>query len=195
MSSFQVQLNNFVNVIIDLFSNEINYEFKIRKALFNLSKQQNVFADFFAQWLKYRRKTIDVFAFVNVKVRIHYDARYISLLLKVDDYVYFRLHQSYQLSNRFNRKISQQRCDFFFVKRRVERFAYELNLFFIWRIHFVISMTQLKFVSFDKNSYHRFKFSHFDVVEMKNDTSKYQFYEIEKIVDKRIRKYNRINVI
>ena len=107
LSSFQTQLNNFVNVIIDLFSNEINYEFKIRETLFNLSKQQNAFADFFAQRLKYRRKTIDVFAFVNVKVKIHYDARHISLLLKVDDYVYFRLHQDYQLSNRFNRKISQ----------------------------------------------------------------------------------------
>ena len=56
-------------------------------------------------------------------------------------------------------------------------------------------MTQLKFVSIDENFYRRSKFNHFDVVEMKNDISKYQFYEIEKIVDKRIRKYNRTNVI
>ena len=58
----------------------------------------------------------------------------------------------------------------------------------------MIFITQLKFVSFDENFYHRSKFNHFDVVEIKNDTSNYQFYEIEKIVDKRIRKYNRTYV-
>ena len=94
-----------------------------------------------------------------------------------------------------NRKISRQRCDFFFVKWRVERFAYELNLSSIWCVYSVILMTQLKFVSIDENSYRRLRFSHFDVVEMKNDTSNFQFYEIKKIVDKRIRKYNRIYVI
>ena len=53
----------------------------------------------------------------------------------------------------------------------------------------------MKFISFDENFYRRSKFNYFDVVEIKNDTSNYQFYEIEKIVDKRVRKYNRTNVI
>ena len=131
LSFLQTQFNNVVNVIIDLSFNEINYDFKIRNAFFNLSKQKNVFVDITIQRLKYRRKTIDVFVFVNVKIKIHYDTRHISLFFKIDDYAYFRLHQNYQLSNRFNRKISQQRCESFFIKRRVERFAYELNLFFI----------------------------------------------------------------
>ena len=130
LSSLQIQFNNFVNVVIDLSFNEINYDFKTRDAFFNLSKQsKQSFENLAIQRLKYRREATDVIVFVNVKIKIHYDARHISLLLKTDDYVYFRLHQDYQLSNRLNKKTSQQRCDFFLVKRRVERLAYELNLF------------------------------------------------------------------
>ena len=196
LSSLQIQFNNFVNVVIDLSLNEINYDFKIRDALFNLSNQSKTIsvADFSIQRLKYRREAADVSVFVNVKVKIYYDARHTSLFLKIDDYAFFRLHQNYQLFDRFNKKTSQQRCDFFFIKRRVERLIYELNLLFVWRVHSVISVTQLKFVSSDENFYRRSRFSHFDVVEMKNDTFDNQFYEVEKLVDKRTRKYNRTNV-
>ena len=90
--SLQVQFNNSVNASIDLSSNEINYDFKIRDALFSLSKQQNVVVDFSAQRLEYRREAANVFAFANVKIKIYYNARHISLLFKADDYVYFRLH-------------------------------------------------------------------------------------------------------
>ena len=58
----------------------------------------------------------------------------------------------------------------------------------------MISIAQLEFVSTDENFYRRSRFSHSDAVEMKNDTLDNQFYEIEKIVDKRIRKYNRTYV-
>ena len=36
LSTFQTQMNNFANVVIELSTNEINYEFKIREALSNL---------------------------------------------------------------------------------------------------------------------------------------------------------------
>ena len=55
-------------------------------------------------------------------------------------------------------------------------------------------MTQLKSIFFDENSYQRFRFNHFEIVEMKNDTLEYQFFEIEKLITKRIRKYNRTYV-
>ena len=84
----------------------------------------------FAQRLKYRRKTIDVIVFVNIKTKIYYDVKHVSLMLKTNNYVYLRLHHDYQLFDRLNKKISQQRCDFFFVKRYVDRLTYELNFFF-----------------------------------------------------------------
>ena len=55
-------------------------------------------------------------------------------------------------------------------------------------------MTQLKSILFDENSYQRFKLNHFEIVEMKDDTLEYQFFEIEKLIAKRIRKYNRTYV-
>ena len=194
LSIFQIQMNNFVNVIIDLSTNEINYEFKIRETLSSLIIEKKI-VDLFAQRLKYHRETINIIIFINIKTKIYYDVWHVSLMFKTNDYVYLRLHHDYQLLDRFNKKISQQRCDFFFVKRRVDWLIYELNFSFVWRVYLVISITQLKLVLFDENLYQRARFNYFEIVEIKNDTLEYQFFEIEKLIIKRIRKYNRIYVI
>ena len=112
MSIFQIQINNFANVIIDLSTNEINYEFKIRETLSNLIIEKKI-VDLFAQRLKYRRETINITIFVNIKTKIYYDVRHVLLMFKINDYVYLRLYHDYQLFNRFNKKINQQRYDFF----------------------------------------------------------------------------------
>ena len=130
LSIFQIQINNFANVIIDLSTNEINYEFKIRETLSNLVIEKKI-VDLLVQCLKYCRETIDITIFVNVKTKIYYDVRHVSLMFKTSDYVYLRLYHDYQLFDRFNKKINQQRCDFFFVKRRVDRLIYELNFSFV----------------------------------------------------------------
>ena len=67
----------------------------------------------FAQRLKYRRETIDITTFVNVKTKIYYNVRHVLLMLKTNDYVYLRLHHDYQLFDRFNKNINQQCYDFF----------------------------------------------------------------------------------
>ena len=91
--SLQTQLNNSVNVATNLTLNEINYDFKIREALFNLTKQK--ITNLSTQRLKYWQKATNASTFANVKAKIYYDARHISLLLKLDDYVYLRLHHEY----------------------------------------------------------------------------------------------------
>ena len=77
-------MNNFANVIIDLSTNEINYELKIREALSNLIIEKKI-VDLFAQRIKYRRETIDVIIFVNVKTKIYYDVQHVSLKFKTND--------------------------------------------------------------------------------------------------------------
>ena len=89
-------MNNFVNVIIELSINKINYEFKIRETLSSLIIEKKTI-DLFAQRLKYCRETINVTTFVNVKTKIYYDARHVLLMFKTNDYVYLRLHHDYQL--------------------------------------------------------------------------------------------------
>ena len=84
--------------------------------------------DIFNQRLKYQQKTADVTIFVNVKIKIYYDVKHQFIFFRFDDRVYLRLHQNYKFFDNHNRKMFNQRCEFFIVKRRVERLAYELNL-------------------------------------------------------------------
>ena len=123
-------MNNFANIIINLLANEINYEFKKRETLSSLIIEKKI-VDLLAQRLKYRREIVNVTIFVNIKTKIYYDAQHVFLILKIQNYVYLRLHHVYQLFDRFNKKINQQRCDFFLVKRRVDRLIYELDFSFI----------------------------------------------------------------
>ena len=111
----QIQLNNSINIITNLAFNEINYNFKIREVLSSLTKQK--ITNLSTQRLKYKQETKNVSNFVNVKIKIYYNVQHISLLFKLDDYVYLRLYHEYQLSKRFNKKIFQQRYDLFLIKR------------------------------------------------------------------------------
>ena len=125
----QIMLNNSINVIIDLSFNEIIYDFKIRDAFIEIVNSEiSVNLNFAALRLKYKKKVVDVIAFVNAKVKIYYDARHTFLLLNVENYVYLRLYHEYHLPNRSNKKLFQQRCESFLMKKRVKRLAYELDL-------------------------------------------------------------------
>jgi hypothetical protein len=78
------------------------------------------------------------------------------------------------------------------VKRRVDRLTYELDLSTRWNIHSIISMTQLKSVSED--SYKRDKSHYLDSVFVEDDTQTRKFYEIEQILAKRTRQYEKIKM-
>ena len=150
--------------------------------------------DLSAQRLKYRRKAVDVIVFVNAKFKIYYDVKHTSLLLNFDDYVYLRLHHEYQLFDKLNKKLSQQRCEFFLIKKRVKRLVYELDFFSTWRVHSIMFVAQLESI-FDDDSYHRFKSKHSNAMKIENDTSNYRFYEMKKLIAKRQRKYNKTLII
>ena len=191
-SFIQAQLNNAFNVVTNLSSNEINYDFKVKDTLISLNNIITANSvDLSIKRLEYRQEAIDVIAFVVVKSKVYYDVKHTFILLKVDEYVYLRFHQDYQLSSKSNRKFSQQRCEFFKIIRRMKRLIYEFELSSAWRIHLVVFIVQLEFVFVEVDFYQRFRFHHFDSIEMKNDTDEYKSYEIEKLVVKRQRKYNK----
>ena len=62
-------------------------------------------------------------------------------------------------------------------------------------MHPLVSVVQLKPLPSEENLYRRFHFNHFPAVEMENDIFYNQSYKIRKLIDKRIRKYNRIEII
>ena len=74
--------------------------------------------------------------------------------------------------------------------------TYELNFSSRWQIHSIVFVTQLELTSSKKNFYNRFKLDYANEIEIKN-MSNIVFeknYEIEIIVDKKQRKYNKIVV-
>ena len=108
-------------------TNEVNYDFKIRDVL-SINSIESKSINVAKQRLEYKQEVVDTITFVNTKAKIYYDVRYQSLLLKTKDKIYLRLYQKYQLSEKFNKKIFQQRYDLFLIKRRVYRLIYELDL-------------------------------------------------------------------
>ena len=124
-----------------------------------------------------------------------YDARHVFLLFKSNEKTYFRLHHEYILLNKFNRKLFNQRCDFFLIQKRVDRFVYQLTLFFQWKIHSVISITQLKFYS-NENSYQRFKSNYFDEIKIKklSNTTSEKNYEMKNLINRRQKTFDKTAV-
>ena len=127
LPSLQTQLNNSLNAITELSLNEVIYEFKVRKLMFVIDSQK-LSKVIHERRLEYQREVIDATTFANAKVKMYYDAKHQLILFNFDDRVYLRLHQDYNLSDRSNRKMFNQRCELFIVKRRVDKLAYELNL-------------------------------------------------------------------
>ena len=137
LSLIQTQLNNSLNASIDLTSNEICYEFKIRDHLMTLfvEKIKKEFEDSkklkkMLNETKFKncQEAIDAIIFVNVKFKKIFNRRHKSLMLQSKEEVFLRLNKNYKLFAKVNSKLSQQKNDFFTIKKRVEKNAYKLKL-------------------------------------------------------------------
>ena len=150
----QTNFNNSFNAIIDLTFNELMYDFRMKNRLIAISKKidekfmtNEIFKNFLnAIRLRMRQKAIDAVTFKNVKAKLIHDKRYKSLFMKKRNKIYLKLHKKYKLSKIINSKFSNQRCESFLVKRRVNKLTYELKLSSKWKIHSIISMTQFESV-------------------------------------------------
>lgn len=131
-----MSFNNFLNAFTNQFSNEICYDFKIRKTIYviiaikNLNKNVKTQLDNFeAKRFRYRQEVANVIFYVSILFKIKYDFMHTSLLLKANDRAFFRLHCDYTLlDDKHNKKLNNQRIGLFLVKRRISRLAYELDL-------------------------------------------------------------------
>ena len=208
LSTLQFRLNNNINAIIDKIFNEIIFDFLSREVIIaiinvsiDLKKSFTItlidFKSFERDRFVFWKKISNVIFFAIVKIKITYDFRHQILKFNFDDQVYLRLHRDYFLLNKHNFKLSNQRIDSFLIKRRVERLVYEFDLSFQWRIHSIILIAQFEFISSSNDSYHRFRFDHSNVVKIEDifNTKYEKSYEIKKLVDRRVRTFDRIFVI
>lgn len=114
--------------------------------------------------------------------------------LKKNEKVYFKFHSEYMLPKKNNRKLSNQRCESFFMKRHVNKFVYKIKLPSRWKIHSVISIAQLKFAN-GVDPYDKKKPHYPDAIEMKKDIKFEKSYKMKKMMSKRIKIYDKISVI
>ena len=176
----QTTLNNSVNVIIELSSNKIIYEFRTNDVLvmlFDLS---------FENWNRLRqvkREEVEkAIVWTNVITKSNYDVKHTIIDLKKNSMLYFRFHRDYIVSELRNRKLTNQRMKSFKILEKIENLTYRLNLSLIMRIHSVIFVAQLKSFSLNDNFYQRSRDDESLLVKIEDDFE--AKYEIEKILNK-----------
>ena len=120
--------------------------------------------------------------------KFNYDRRHILINLTKSFKTYLRLHHNYIILDIFNKKLSQQRVDFLIILNKINILTYRLNLSSMMTIHFVVFVTQLKFLFVVSNSYLRSRFDdkNSSFITTKNDDDFASHYEIENLLNKRM---------
>ena len=107
-----------------------------------------------------------------------------KLTLKFFIYLYF--HQNYTIFNLFNKKLFNQRVEFFKILKTIDNNQiYRLQLFFIMKIYLIIFIAQLKLIISDLNSYNR-KISNFSSIINEYININILLYKIKRLLNKRV---------
>lgn len=155
------------------------------------------------QQVLFRREAADALDFANARAKLRYDRSHTHLEFKVGDKAYLRLHRGYALPDMPNKKLSNQRAGPFEIIQRVSELAYKLKLPAVMRIYPVVLIAQLEPAETD-DLFDRKRPDHPGPVEMEgaeatdskskeahNGTQSEEVYEVEQILDKRLRKYGK----
>ena len=122
----QIIVNNSLNFIIDLISNEIYYKFKIQNFI-NLLFVENLFAKIFNKFRLILKKEInDVIIFIFIIIKIRYDLKYLSLYFKTKNEFFFKLYYKYFILNFTNQKLFPQRVKSFKILKKIKYLIYRL---------------------------------------------------------------------
>ena len=192
LPSIQAVMNNSTNVSTDVSPNEILYEFKVLKAtdLLNNDVVKTRVEDDIPKTVveeeraMLKKKTENVIAHAQAMFKVRYDFKHKPIDLEADQKIYIKLHRNYFQFDLKSRKYSKQRLKSVSILKKIDRLTYKLKISKTWKIHSVISMTHLKSAFSENDSYEKQKIEP-DSVEI-DDGDDSDFYEIEKIIAKRV---------
>ena len=121
-------------------------------------------------------------------IKFNYDKRHISLNLKKNFKMYLRLYYDYTISNIINKKLLQQRVNFFIFLNKINNLVYRLDFSSIIIIYLVVFVAQLKSLFVNSNFYERSRFDdeNFSSIITKNDDDFALHYEIENLLNKKM---------
>ena len=196
LSFIQIDNNNVVHVITEYVPNELVYEFKINDTLNMLT---DLSLENYNQLRQIKRENVETaMTFANVLSKVRYDAVHKTLKLKIDDKMYLRLHHDYIISDLFNHKLSEQRVELFPITEKIDNLAFRLQLFPVMKIHFVVSIAQLKPATSDSDFYDKTIDKNSSSVHEKQSIAlieQVSLYEIERLLNRRIIFTDRINYL
>jgi hypothetical protein len=178
-------MNNSKFTIIEKSSNETIYEFTSVNSLDIIKDSVSISFDS----TRIRKKVVDILIWTQMQMKMHWDHKRQHLNMRVNDYAFLRLHKKYSIlvTKTLEKKLSQQYADLFRILKKVKNLAYRLKISNHWRIHSVIFVIQLESMSNSiKNSYSRSRSKESDSVKMNEDIVKIKFYEINRLIDRRI---------
>ena len=184
----QRDFNNSVS--IDSFSNEIVYDF-ISVQITDLTKSILIF-ELARLTLKKRRlitrqNVSDAIAFVQMNAKFHYDRKHEFMFMKQEDVTLIKLHKDYNISLTISKKYDQQFVESFIIIEKIDRLTYRLNISSNWFIHSIFSVAQLKRCSSSSvDSFKRSRSNHSDFVFVNDDTINVKFFELSRIINKRM---------
>lgn len=140
---------------------------------------------------KARVEAVDVISFAQMHQKFYYDRKYQPMYFKEGDKILLRLHKGYfipQFAGAIKvNKLGQRYIGSFDVVAKVGKQAYRLDIPGHWRVHPVFSVAQLEpwpgIDSFDRPLSQKP-----DSVFVEGDTDEYKFYEIDRLLNKRVRR-------
>ena len=127
--------------------------------------------------------------YAQMQNKFHYDWKHQFMFLRIKNWVLLRLHKKYSIFFIANiiTKLAQQFVNSFRILDRVERLVYKLNISDHWWIHSIFFITHLKSCSASfLNSYERFRSNHSSSVYVEDDIDILKFFELKRILNKRI---------
>jgi hypothetical protein len=189
LSTIQSHMNNSTRSL-DKTSNEIVYDFiSIQSSDLTTSNSTTAIIATQVNQIRLRKKIFDFIVWSQLQMKQRYNRKHQSLFMKIDDFALLRLYKGYNIlvTKILEKKLSDQYARSFKMIEKVENLAYRLQLSNHWRIHSIISVTQLESIAdSSKDSYSRSRFEESDLIEMKDDTQNVKFFEIETLINKRI---------
>jgi hypothetical protein len=177
MNNFRCSLEKTFNGILYDFTS-INSEDILYKST----------ADFENNVVRTRKKIADSLTWTQVRMKSHYDRKHQSLNMKIEDFALLRLHKEYNISisKILERKLSQQYAKSFRILEKIESLVYRLNISQHWRIHSVISITQLESaLNSIMNLYNKSRSNKSKSVYMKENTENVKSFEMKRLINKR----------
>ena len=117
------------------------------------------------------------------------------MFFQFDDYALLRLHHEYSISF-VKRKLDQQYVELFKIIKKIERLVYQLDISRHWKVHSVFTIAQLESASnLIMNLFHRSRSEKSSSVFVEENIDIMKFFELERILNKRVTRKERDLVI